>query len=262
VKEFLRECKRRGIEIKSAKGCGIGVVLGELSDGRYLVGIDLDSCRDSKSGRIADWAQEVIERFDTYGEISPSGTGVKLFFLMNADDMAELRELLGCNEKGEQLTRKTFSAGKHREVAIDTARFYAVTNQHLKGSPKNFRLVPFSDAEWFIKQAGPHYLALPQTTQKAMSNEARRSLNKGTRPARVLNRENRRLQGKSQGMGQPNRKPTGNGHAKNAYEALDDEQQHERDESGSGYGFRFMRDCHVKGMTEEASARGDSSRRE
>jgi putative DNA primase/helicase len=141
---------------------GIGIVLGELPNGLHLDGIDLDSCRDPQGGGIADWAKEVIERFDTYAEVSPSGTGVKLFFVMSADDMVELRELLGHNVKGEQLTRKTFAAGEHREVAIDTARFYAVTGQHLNNSPQNLRLVPFSDTEWFIDEAGPAY----QTAQR------------------------------------------------------------------------------------------------
>ena len=102
---------------------------------------------------------EIIKRFDSYAEISPSATGVKLFFLMSAADSAKLRNLLGHDFEGNQLTRKTFAAGKHREVAIDTARFYAVTNQPLKGSRKNFRLVPFADVEWFVMHAGPAYLA-------------------------------------------------------------------------------------------------------
>jgi len=41
-------------------------------------GVDLDGCRDPETGAIAIWASEIIERFDTYCEVSPSGTGVKL----------------------------------------------------------------------------------------------------------------------------------------------------------------------------------------
>ena len=137
---------------------GAGIVLGKLPDGRYLVGIDLNSCRDV-NGVIAGWAEEVLERFDTYAEISPSGTGVKVFFLMTAADMGKLRDLLGTNDKDQPLTRKSFAAGKHREVAIDTARFYAVTDQRLENSPEHFRLVSFADVEWFIAEAGPRYLA-------------------------------------------------------------------------------------------------------
>ena len=94
---------------------------------------------------MAEWAEEVIDRFDTYAEISPSQTGIKLFFRLSLDDLKKLHALLGHNHKGEQLSRKTFAAGEHREVAIDTARFYAVTGKRLQDSPESLRTVSFSD---------------------------------------------------------------------------------------------------------------------
>lgn len=42
-------------------------------------GIDLDGCRDPETGVVADWAREIIKTFDSYTEVSPSRTGVKLF---------------------------------------------------------------------------------------------------------------------------------------------------------------------------------------
>jgi Protein of unknown function (DUF3987)/Primase C terminal 2 (PriCT-2) len=57
-------------------GCsGIGFVFS--ADDPYA-GVDLDDCRDPETGDIASWAQEIIERFATYTEVSPSETGVKL----------------------------------------------------------------------------------------------------------------------------------------------------------------------------------------
>jgi replicative DNA helicase len=41
-------------------------------------GIDLDDCRNPDTGEIDDWAQELIGKFATYAEISPSDTGIKL----------------------------------------------------------------------------------------------------------------------------------------------------------------------------------------
>lgn len=41
-------------------------------------GVDLDGCRDATTGAIAEWAQEHIGKLDTYTEVSPSGTGVKM----------------------------------------------------------------------------------------------------------------------------------------------------------------------------------------
>lgn len=55
---------------------GLGFVLG---DG--ICGIDLDDCRDKETGAIAEWAQAIIDRQNSYAEVSPSGTGVKIFCL-------------------------------------------------------------------------------------------------------------------------------------------------------------------------------------
>ncbi len=44
-----------------------------------FVGIDLDDCRDPLTGKLTLFAEEIVERFNTYAEVSPSGEGVKLF---------------------------------------------------------------------------------------------------------------------------------------------------------------------------------------
>jgi len=54
---------------------GIGFMF--AADDPY-VGIDLDNCRDPETGIIDAWAQEIITRFATYAEVSPSGRGVKM----------------------------------------------------------------------------------------------------------------------------------------------------------------------------------------
>ena len=47
-----------------------------------MVGVDLDGCRNPENGEIADWAKSILARFkDTYAEVSPSGTGIKIFAL-------------------------------------------------------------------------------------------------------------------------------------------------------------------------------------
>ena len=55
---------------------GIGFVFTEKDP---LCGIDLDKCRDPASGEIATWALGIIQDFDSYSEISPSKTGLKIF---------------------------------------------------------------------------------------------------------------------------------------------------------------------------------------
>jgi primase-polymerase (primpol)-like protein len=41
-------------------------------------GFDLDDCRDPATGELQSWANDFVEQFGTYAEVSPSGTGVKL----------------------------------------------------------------------------------------------------------------------------------------------------------------------------------------
>ena len=46
-----------------------------------IVGIDLDHC--VKDGKQLPWAQAIVDRFDaTYIEVSPSGTGIRIFCLL------------------------------------------------------------------------------------------------------------------------------------------------------------------------------------
>lgn len=69
----LTEALKEAAEKKSA---GIGFVFTDQDD---LGGIDLDACRDPETGTLEPWAQQIISMFDSYTEVSPSGTGVKIF---------------------------------------------------------------------------------------------------------------------------------------------------------------------------------------
>ena len=62
---------------------GLGVALGETVMG-YLVGVDLDDVRDPNTGQIDAWAQSIVDELDSYTEISPTGTGLKVFILSDS----------------------------------------------------------------------------------------------------------------------------------------------------------------------------------
>ena len=64
ARELALEIGAEGIGFVLTEECGITVV-------------DLDGCRTKKS--IAPWASDILSRFDTYIEMSPSGTGFKIF---------------------------------------------------------------------------------------------------------------------------------------------------------------------------------------
>ena len=55
---------------------GIGFVLSKNDE---FSGVDLDHCRDLKSGVIDDWAMKIAKELNSYTEISPSGTGLRIF---------------------------------------------------------------------------------------------------------------------------------------------------------------------------------------
>lgn len=62
--------KRRGA------GCdGIGFV---LSADDPFVGVDLDHCRDPKTGDVEAWALSIVKALASYTEITPSATGLRI----------------------------------------------------------------------------------------------------------------------------------------------------------------------------------------
>ena len=66
--------------VKCAQCCGhagIGYMLAENDD---ISGGDFDKVRDPATGELPDWAQEIVDLGETYTEISPSGTGVRMFW--------------------------------------------------------------------------------------------------------------------------------------------------------------------------------------
>jgi hypothetical protein len=89
-------------------------------------GIDLDRCRNLETGVIADWALEIVEYFNSYTELSPSRTGLKIFFYFYPNSMAEVLDELFRGQSGRQFK---FGTGAHPE-AIEVyigQRYFAAT---------------------------------------------------------------------------------------------------------------------------------------
>jgi len=59
---------------------GVGRV---ITDGDAYVGIDLDNVRDPVSRELSPGARSILESLDSYSEVSPSGTGVKVWVKAN-----------------------------------------------------------------------------------------------------------------------------------------------------------------------------------
>jgi hypothetical protein len=136
---------------------GVGVELGDLRNGSALGGIDLDTCRGD--GTLAPWAAQVVDRLDSYTETSPSGTGVKVLFLYNPNDLPVLRQAMG-REHGKQWKRR--GNGDH-PPAIElyfSNRFFAVTGERCMDAEKlAIRYVPIETLLWLIHEVGPTFVA-------------------------------------------------------------------------------------------------------
>ena len=93
---------------------GIGRVV--TRDDPY-VGIDLDHCRNRETGEIAPWAQAVVDRFGSYTELSPTGSGIRIVIRTRTG-------LLPGDERGR------------REGAVEVygdGRYFTLTGHRLNG---------------------------------------------------------------------------------------------------------------------------------
>jgi putative DNA primase/helicase len=122
-----------------------------------IVGVDLDNCRDADSETIEKWAADIVDRLDSYTEISPSGTGIHVLI------QGELPP--GRNRRGD--------------VEIyDRDRFFTVTGAHLVETPQE--VARRQDAllaihHEFVQTSGDNETAmLTEATERAASNGASR----------------------------------------------------------------------------------------
>ena len=85
------------------------------------VGVDLDNCRDPETGEIAPASADIIARLDSYTEVSPSGTGVKIWVKASLPPH-----------------------GRHKgDVEMYCGeRFFTLTGQHVDGTPREVKYRP------------------------------------------------------------------------------------------------------------------------
>jgi len=96
---------------KTGKYSGIGFVFTQDDD---LCGIDLDDCMDASTGFMSDFATNILESVKGYAEISPSGTGLKIF------TRSDLTTAFVDHEKGFE--------------AYGRGRFFTITGNSLGGN--------------------------------------------------------------------------------------------------------------------------------
>ncbi len=142
--------------IMDGHGGGIGLELGTVAD-VTLGGVDLDTCRDPTTGKIEPWAQEVIGRLATYSEVSPSGAGIKCYFQYDRADLDALRTVMG-GTLGRKWARERKKHAPSIELYLAN-RYFAVTGEHLVGTPPDLRPVFRDTILWILRDAGPAFRA-------------------------------------------------------------------------------------------------------
>jgi primase-polymerase (primpol)-like protein/energy-coupling factor transporter ATP-binding protein EcfA2 len=109
---------------KNPDTTGVGVV---FSDDDFIAGIDLDNVRDPETGEIEPWAQDVIERADSYTEVSPSGTGIHIL----------VYGMLPPEGRTRKKQESTLDCFDDSEIEMyDSGRFFTATFDHVEGTPQ------------------------------------------------------------------------------------------------------------------------------
>ncbi len=113
-----------GILAECTPGHDVGIVLGKPAGCEYMVhGIDLDAVLDANTEKLRPLVKEIEDAFDSYTEISPSETGLKIFTLGLPD--VEWRKA--------HLTGLVIN-GKRPQIAVFLRhRFFAVTWKKREG---------------------------------------------------------------------------------------------------------------------------------
>ena len=89
------------------------------------VAVDLDGCHNPDSGDIEPEADSIIDRCDSYTEVSPSGTGIRIF----------LRGKLPANRKRQAPWKRDGIDKAEIEVA-GSGKYMTVTGHHIEGTPR------------------------------------------------------------------------------------------------------------------------------
>lgn len=118
---------------EAGKFDGVGFVMQKrpLTE-HQLIGIDLDKCRNPKTGEISQEAKEDLDLLNSYSEISPSGTGIRVF--VRGD----------ISEDGRN-NRK-----RYREI-YKNAHYLTVTGQRLEEYPATIETRPTEVLEFYNK---------------------------------------------------------------------------------------------------------------
>jgi KaiC/GvpD/RAD55 family RecA-like ATPase len=149
---------------------GPGFVLS--ADDPY-VGIDIDGCRNPETKQVEPWAKEIILKLNSYSEVSPSGTGVKIF--IKADWKFEGGKK--CSVKAEKVSQKEPGIEVYAQL-----RYFAVTGQRLSSLSQTIEhrqeALDWLVAKYLTESSKPAYQPGPLSTDEQIIKRAQKYLEK------------------------------------------------------------------------------------
>ncbi|QLG29823.1 hypothetical protein HUG10_19620 (plasmid) [Halorarum halophilum] len=136
--------------IRSDEADGLGFV---FSENDPFVGIDLDDCRDPETSSIDDDARDIVNRLDSYTEISPSGTG---FHVLVEGELPE-------------------GGNRHGSVEMyESARFFTMTGDRVDVKPQSVE-----ERQDALVEVHREYVQEPSMGGREMSEETTHSVDTG-----------------------------------------------------------------------------------
>ena len=129
--------------VDKSRGVGFVFTEGIFIKGYRLLSFDIDACREPKTGTISKWARVVLDEYDSFTEITPSGTGLRLWLLVKKPPQSlPIINVPHPAPKGidKNTEIQTFGFG--------SAQYVCVTGNQLKGSSS--KILKVKDVEWFI----------------------------------------------------------------------------------------------------------------
>jgi putative DNA primase/helicase len=103
--------------LEQARIAGGDILFFILTEDDPYAMVDLDNVRDPVTGDIDPRALEIVREYDSYTEVSPSGTGLRIFV------------------EGESMGNTTPTVHGLEIEAYSKGRLASVTGDHLAGTP-------------------------------------------------------------------------------------------------------------------------------
>jgi len=141
--------------IKANGAQGIGFVLGGKAVEKKIVGIDVDGCRNPKTGEYAPWALELFRATSSYTENTPSGFGSRIWITGELPSSQHVFDLDPSAGYGDKVKIKIYG----------TARYYTWTNDSVYEQPVGIRPCDLAAVYELIRDIQKRYP--PQSNTKS-----------------------------------------------------------------------------------------------